>query len=70
MKDFYINLNSYVLKKAIVWLIRENIEDYKINIKDVFFNNKTHMLEIKGKHFLCYDRHLHYPRKSEHIYAA
>jgi hypothetical protein len=72
--DTYLNLNSLPVRKAIldVILCRDNYkpEDQTLKVRDIRFDNKRRMLILRKKDIFYYDRHLHYPKKVDHIIAA
>lgn len=68
-KDKFLSLNSPDIKTAIIYLIEEKI-NIKLTLSDIKFDNKRHMLIIKGNDFYCYDRNFHYPKYRDHVYAA
>lgn len=63
--EFYVNLNSDDVKKAILDVLHHN--KISKSIRDVSFDNTTKSLSIKDVCTYTYDKHLHYPHKADYI---
>lgn len=71
MKDSYVNLNTDEVCNAVAMILDNTTATaFPPRRRHVKFDNKRHMLVIAGMDVLCYDRHLHFPRKNQHLFAV
>lgn len=66
--DKYVNLNRPDIKRAVSYIISNEIE-LELKNKDIHFYHKKHQLMIGKELFMCYDSYLHHPDEKDHIYA-
>lgn len=68
LPDKIVRLNTKYIRTAIQY-IYWNIYDEKLPLSDFKINEKKSLLFIKNKPVLLWDRHHHYTKESEFIYA-
>lgn len=71
--EYVVNLNSREVREAVFQLVCscDHIRLPKnFSVKDIWFDNAERMLYVLRKAVLRYDRHLHFTKKKDHLFAT